>query len=541
MTKSPADDGSPAENVVDIVVGAGSAGCALAARLADQTKGSVVLLEAGSARTPLWSRIPIGYVFYLGRAREDWKLTGEPEPHCGGRRFALPRGRGVGGTSLINSMMYVRGAPFDYERWAALNLPEWSYEKVLAAYRRGERYAGGPDEYHGGEGPLHVRPPQSRSAFHEAMIAAGKELGFPTTKDFNGAAFEGFGRYQHNQCLDSGLRCSSAAAYLARVPSNLRCITDAHVDRVLIKDGRASGVSYVQNGERRIVHAHRSITLCAGAFMSPAILMRSGIGDPAHLADHGIPVIVDRPDVGRNLHDHFGADIQCLSRIPDTVYSAMTVFGGLHAVWRMLRHGDGPFTFFPYDSGAMIRSAPDEARPDLQFLFGDFTHQGEKRTMSRHGFNLSWNQARPFSRGHVRLRSGDPFDQPAIFHNFLADPRDRAIQVRAFRLAMRLLETNALKPWRGAFLSPAAACETDDEILAYVQETGGQHHHPVGTARMGADDNAVVDGLLRVRSVDGLRVADASIMPDITSGNTNAPCMMIGERAAEFIISENAL
>ena len=524
-----------------IVVGAGSAGAPLAARLSEGGRFRILLLEAGPSAVPFWVKVPIGYVFWLGRASShNWNFETAPEPHCHGRTINAPRGRGLGGTSLINSMMYVRGAPFDYDGWRDAGNDGWGYEDVLPFFRKAERHAWGPDNYHGGEGPVEVRPPQSQSPLHAAMVEAGRELGYPETEDFNGAQYEGFGRYHHNQFIRNGRRCSTGAAYLDPLKKSpcLEIRTQAHVAKVVIEGGDATGVEYAWRGETHIAKAAGEIILRAGAFQTPQILMLSGVGPGAALQRHGVETLVDSPNVGANLQDHYGADIQLACRRPVTLYNSMQPIGALRAAYSFLVDGTGPYSFFPFDSGAMIRSGDDVDRPDLQFALGDYTREDGKKTMHRHGFNIAWCQSVPESRGAVTLRSGDPRDAPLIRYNFLASEKDRRIQRRAFRIARKLLQTNAFTPYADDEITPGANCVSDDQIDDYLARAGGQHHHPVGTARRGPSTDDVLDSRLRVRGVSGLRVADASIMPTIVSGNTNAPCIMIGEKAAHHILED---
>ncbi|MEM9897795.1 MAG: GMC family oxidoreductase N-terminal domain-containing protein [Pseudomonadota bacterium] len=524
-----------------IVIGGGSAGAPVAARLSESGRHRVLLLEAGPRRSPLWVRTPIGYVFYLDRpSSHNWGFRTEPEQTLQGRVINAPRGKGVGGTSLINSMMYVRGAPFDYDGWRDAGAVGWAYDDVLPFFKKAERHVWGETAFHGGEGPLEVRGPQSTSPIHEAMIAAGQELGFPVTEDFNGRIYEGFGRYHHNQFLSNGLRCSTGASYLREdaIPKNLLIKDLAHVSKIEIENGRAVGVRYRWRDGACQSSCRGEVVLCAGAFQSPQIMMLSGIGPSVELTRHGINVHLDQGDVGTNLMDHFGADIQCTASKPVTLYSAMKIPGALTALYQMLFQGKGPYTFFPFDSGAMVRSDPGEDKPDLQLLCGDYTREGGRKTMRRHGFNIAWCQSRPKSRGTVSLQSNDPFASPSIRYGFLSEEEDRFVQRRAFRLARGLTKSKAFAAYFDEEIAPGKDCASDDAIDDYVASHGGQHHHPCGTLKMGPQGKGVVDHRLKVHGVDRLRVADASIMPNIVSGNTNAPTIMIGEKAASMILED---
>ncbi|MEM9704656.1 MAG: GMC family oxidoreductase N-terminal domain-containing protein [Pseudomonadota bacterium] len=524
-----------------IVIGAGSAGVPIAARLSESGKHTVLLLEAGPPRHPFWVKVPMGYVFFLDRKSSyNWGFETEPEPNLANRVIKAPRGRGLGGTSLINSMLYVRGAPFDYDGWKAQGAEGWGYDDVLPFFKKAESHEKGPSEFHGIDGPLNVRGPQSESPIHNVMVDAGVELGFGTTEDFNGATYEGFGRYHHNQFLKNGQRCSTGAAYLGTGHSraNLKITYAAHVTKIDIKENRAVGVYYAQHGESFQAKCRREVVLSAGAFQSPQVLMHSGIGAASELQRFGIDVVLNQPNVGQNLMDHYGADIQCTASKPVTLYSSMKIPGALTALYRLLFKGTGPYTFFPFDSGAMIKSHNGAPRPDTQLLCGDYTRENGRKTMSRHGFNIAWCQSVPSSRGSVKLKSSDPADQPKISYNFLATEDDRLAQRRAFKIVRALLSTNAFSKFMGEEISPGLSCQTDADIDDYVASNGGQHHHPCGTVRMGTAAQGVVDHRLRVHGVSCLRVADASIMPTIVSGNTNAPTIMIGEKAASMILAD---
>lgn len=529
-----------------IIVGAGSAGCVLANRLSEDPSIRVLLLEAGGKNDSLLVRMPAG-VGELIKAKgvSNWGFWTEPEPHLNDRRLWWPRGRGLGGSSAINGMIYIRGHARDYDQWRQMGLRGWSYADVLPYFKRSESLETGADAWHGGEGPLHVTPAKADHPIFDQVIKAGAQAGFATTPDFNGFQQEGFGPYQLT--IKNGRRWSAAAAYLTSdvlKRPNLATEVEARTTRIVIEQGRAVGVDYVQGGAKggattaKTARATREVILAAGAVQSPHILQFSGIGDPEALKAAGVEVVHALPGVGQNLQDHLDVTASWEVTQPITLFSMTKGWRkpliGLNYILR----GQGPGRMNGLESGAFLKSRPDLDRPDLQIhaVLAIMQDHG-KVSVAKDGFSLHVCQLRPESRGRVGLRSADPHDDPAIFANYLSTDEDRRAIREGLRICRRVAGQAALAPYRGAEHMPGEAVQTDDEIDAWVRANGETIYHPVGTCRMGASDDAmaVVDDQLRVRGLSGLRVVDASVMPTLIGGNTNAPTIMVAEKAADMI------
>ncbi len=529
-----------------VVIGAGSAGCVVANRLSADPGTSVLLLEAGGKdRNPLF-RLPMlmGKLFNSGLY--NWNYRTEPEPHLNNRTLYWPRGKALGGTSTINGMIYVRGNAHDYDRWAQMGLPGWSYEEVLPAFRRSEAHVERNGTFHGTEGALTVCRARGHNGLFETFIQAGGEAGYPVNDDFNGADQEGFGRYDFT--IRDGKRWSTSYAFLRPVLDrrNLTVEVNALSQRILIEKGRATGVLFAQNGQKREVRARREVILCGGAVNSPQLLMLSGIGRADELASHGIAVVHDLPGVGRNLQDHVDCCLSYECKQPVTLYGDLRADRLITSVAQGMLFGKGIATTFPYEAGAFMKSRPDLVAPDIQAHFMPALEKTanlhwpnpfrKQAVETNHGFTIRVGPVNPESRGVITLRSADPAAAPKIHANYLATEFDRKTMISAIRMMREVIAQPAFEPYRGRELAPGPGLTSDAELLEWLRASALTTLHPVGTCKMGVDKEAVVDAQLKVHGIDGLRVADASIMPIISSGNTNAPTIMIGEKAAEFIL-----
>ena len=524
-----------------LIVGAGSAGCVLAGRLSEDPRRRVTLLEAGGRdRNPLL-RVPLMTGVLLRSRYANWFYHTEPEAGLGGRRSFWPRGRVLGGSSAINGMVWARGRPSDYDTWAQAGLPGWSWEDALGAFKRIERFQGGESAEHGGTGPLPVTDGNVGHPLLDLFVQAGLEAGYGRSHDFNQAPYEGVGRYHFT--IAGGQRWSAARAFLgpARHRPNLRIVTNARVARVLVEDGRCVGVQTASGPMLA-----DEVVLCGGAVNSPQLLMLSGIGAADALLEHGITPVADLPGVGANLQDHLLVRVEHACTQPITLQSLTRMDRAALALGQALVFRSGPAASFPLAAGFFLRSDPALDEPDLQshFLPGLTTgtlrvpgFAGPARVGEAHGFMANVTQMRPESRGRITLRSADPAAAPVIQPNYLADPRDRSALRAGARLLRTLFAQPAFDPVRGAETTPGPAVQTDAELDGWIARTADTMFHPVGTCRMGAehDVGAVVDAQLRVRGVRHLRVADASVLPRITSGNTNAPAMLVGHRCADFL------
>jgi choline dehydrogenase-like flavoprotein len=519
-----------------IIVGAGSAGCVLANRIAAKRESKVLLLEAGGRDLSPFIHMPAGIAHLAGNRRVDWGYYTEPEPNLLWRRLYWPRGRVLGGSSSINAMCYTRGHPLDYDEWAQLAGEEWSYTNVLPYFKKSEAQALGPNEYHGAQGPLSVENLKYRNPLSAVFVSAGLERGLPRNDDFNGPAQQGVGFYQVTQ--HNGRRCSSARAYLrpARSFSNLHVRTHCLATRILFQGTRATGVEYQHEGVSHIAYAQREIVLSAGTVASPQLLMLSGIGPPDALRALGIRVVLPASGVGSCLQDHL--DFCTLYKCTQGITYDLTAWQEAAVALRYLVTRSGPGVSNIAEAGAFARTslAPDQ-RPDLQLHFvpAQLDDHGRNR-LPGHGFTVHACGLRPQSRGQITLRSNRPDAPPRITANYLSVARDLETLLEGIALSREIIQTSAFAPFRGAEVFPGEGARTRQELEAVVRRKAETIYHPVGSCRMGKDPEAVVDSQLRVRGTEGLRVADASIMPRLIGGNTNAPTIMIAEKAADCLL-----
>lgn len=529
-----------------VIVGAGSAGCALAYRLSESGASVVVIEHGGTDAGPL-IQMPAALPYPMNMARYDWGYQSEPEPHLNGRTLPCPRGKVIGGSSSINGMVYVRGHAMDFDHWAAMGADGWAYADVLPYFKRMEHWHGDGDDtdpsWRGHDGPLHItRGPRANPLF-DAFVQAGRQAGYQTTADYNGQKQEGFGPME--QTIWNGRRWSAANAYLHPALKRDNCnVVRALARRVVISDGRATGVEVTRAGRTEIIHAGREVILAASSFNSPKLLMLSGIGGAAHLTEHGIDVIADRPGVGANLQDHLELYVQMASSQPITLYKHWNLFSKamIGAQWLFTKTGLG--TSNQFETAAFIRSRAGVPYPDIQYHFLPMAVRYDgKAAAEGHGFQAHVGPMRSASRGSVTLRSADPYDAPRILFNYMSDPQDWSDFRTCIRLTREIFAQTAFAPFVKHEIQPGAALQSDDELDAFISEHAESAFHPCGTCRMGrADDpNAVVNPQGQVIGVDGLRIADSSIFPRITNGNLNAPSIMVGEKISDHILGLNPL
>ena len=521
-----------------LIIGGGSAGCVLAARLSEDPGIFVALLEAGPSDDSVLIHCPAGMAVMARFSLKGWGLNTVPQPGLNGRTGYQPRGKVMGGSSSLNAMIYTRGHPADYDHWAAQGNPGWSYAEVLPYFKKAEHNERGADDFHGAAGPLNVMDLPSPSRFSELFVQAGEQAGYARNADFNGADQEGVGMYQVTH--KHGERYSAAKAYVTPnlTRPNLKVFTGARTTRILMEKKRAVGVEFEHEGQTKQLKCQREVLLCAGAIQSPQILMLSGIGPKAHLLDHHIVPLHDLPGVGEHLHDH--VDVVQVVDVPAAKdLFGVSVTGGLKMLngvleWR--NHRSGMLTTNFAEAGGFIKSDPSEAIPDLQlhFVIGKLINHGRTTTLG-HGFSCHVCLLRPRSFGSVRLASSDPLALPLVDPDFLSSRDDMDRMVRGFKLMRQILAQPALSALGGRELAATAKAQTDDDIEQAIRNLADTIYHPVGSCRMGPDDMAVVDAQLRVHGLQGLRVVDASIMPRVVGGNTNAPVIMVAEKAADMI------
>jgi choline dehydrogenase len=521
-----------------VIVGAGSAGCVLADRLSEDGRSTVLVLEYGGSDRSLWIQMPTALSIPMNMERYDWRYYTEPEPHLNNRRLHTPRGKVLGGSSSVNGMVYVRGNAQDFERWQAEGAAGWSYADVLPYFRRAERRAAGADEYRGGAGKLATRAGLLTNPLHQVWLEAGQQAGYPRSADMNGHQQEGVATM--DMTVGDGRRCSAANAYLrpAMRRGNLTVRTHALATRILFTGRRASGVRYERGGSLEDVHARREVLVCGGPINSPQLLKLSGIGAAAELAEHGIASVADLPGVGENLQDHLEFYFQVASLKPVTLYSQMSALRRALIGARWLLRKDGLGSSNHFETGGFIRSRAGVPYPNIQFHFLPLAVSYDGSSLANeHGFQAHVGPMRSQSRGWVRLRSAEARDKPRIFFNYMSQPQDWEEMRACVRLTREIFAQQAFDPYRGREIQPGAQVQSDEQIDAFVRRKVESAYHPSCTCRMGSpqDRQAVVDPQARVIGLEALRVVDSSIMPSITTGNLNAPTIMLAEKAADHI------
>ncbi len=520
-----------------VVIGAGSAGCAVAARLSEDPATRVILLEAGTDDRNRWIHIPLGFGKTFADPSVNWCYETEPEAGAGGRKVYWPRGKVLGGSSSINGMVYIRGQAEDFDHWRQLGNTGWSFEDVLPYFRRSEDQSRGADPFHGSGGPLAVSDVPDKHPIAEAFIEGAMALGYPRNDDFNGASQDGVG--YHQTTTRNGKRCSTAVGYLrpAMQRRNLRVITEALTEKINFDGRRATGVSFRRHGELWNARAAREVILCGGAINSPQLLMLSGIGPRAHLAERGVGVVHDLPGVGQSLQDHYSAAIKLKCRLPITVNDVM-----LSNV-RKIQHG---LKYYLFRNGALaqisspaalfVRTRPELASPDVKCSISPFSADRPQDGLHKwSGFTMIAYQLRPESRGEIKLKSANPADPPAMQPNYLTAETDQRAIVDGLKICRQILAGPSLAPFIASEFLPGPEVQTDAQLLEYARQRGGTVYHPTSTCKMGVDPMAVVGPDLAVHGIGGLRVADASVMPTVVSGNTNAATIMIGEKLADLL------
>ena len=529
-----------------VIVGAGSAGCAMAYRLSE-AGASVLIIEYGGTDIGPFIQMPAALSYPMNMSRYDWGYQSEPEPHLGGRKLACPRGKVIGGSSSINGMVYVRGHARDFDHWEESGAQGWAYADVAPYYKRMETWHdgghGGDASWRGTDGPLHVsRGPRRNPLFH-AFVEAGRQAGYETTGDYNGAQQEGFGPME--QTVHKGRRWSAANAYLRPALKRENCdLVSGLARRIIMEDGRAVGVEIERGGKIEVISAGREVIVSASSINSPKLLMLSGIGSAAHLAEHGIEVVADRPGVGQNLQDHLELYIQMAASKPITLYRYWNLVSkaGIGVQWLLWKAGLG--TSNQFESAAFIRSRAGVEYPDIQYHFLPLAVRYDGQAAAEgHGFQAHVGPMRSASRGAVTLSSSDPAQAPKIQFNYMSDPQDWEDFRTCIRLTREIFGQDAFKPFVKHEIQPGEAVQTDAELDAFIAEHVESAYHPCGTCKMGAieDPMAVVDPACRVIGMDGLRVVDSSIFPRITNGNLNAPSIMVGEKASDLILGRDPL
>jgi len=521
-----------------IIIGGGSAGCVLANRLTNNGQYNVALFEAGKP-SDIWKvKMPLAILYTMHDPKYNWKYYSEPEPHLNNRKLFCPRGKMIGGCSAHNGMVYVRGNPNDYERWASFGLKNWSYEKVLPYFKKIETWSEGENEYRGGNGLLPVNQSKNKNPLFKAFIDSATEAGYEMNPDMNGKYQEGFGMY--DVTIDKGERASVSKHYLnpAKNRKNLTIFTDSFVEKIIFDGKKAIGIKVKIKDKVENIFVNKEVILSGGSINSPQLLLLSGIGPTEHLKEKGIEVIHNLKGVGRNLQDHLETYIQQECKTPDTLYSYVNKFNMLKIGIQWFLNKSGPCSTSFLEAGGFAKSSPDRKYPNIQFhFFPAFVIDHGLVEPDRHGYQLHASPNHPKSRGSVTLNTSNPYDYPKILFNYLEHKDDLKQTIEAIEVARNILGQNSMKHFAGKETGPGTGIQTHELYEDYIRSKAETAYHPSCTLKMGIDDMSVVDEKLKVHGINNLRVVDASVMPEITSGNLNAPTLMIAERASEFIIN----